>query len=111
MSPRDMIAGVLLSPVIPDSPRRGPIRIIPLRFRVRALHARPGMTNNDGRLARFVPMTPPTIRPARPEEYDEIARVWMNSFCSTGLEEASNFLLAKLRARVRMEIENGWSLF
>ena len=56
-------------------------------------------------------MTPPTIRPARPEEYDEIAQVWMNSFCSTGLEEASNFLLAKLRARVRMEIENGWSLF
>ena len=53
----------------------------------------------------------PVIRPARPEEYDEIARVWMNSFCSTGLEQASNFLLAKLRARVRMEIENGWSLF
>ena len=56
-------------------------------------------------------MTPPTIRPARPEEYDEIARVWMNSFCSTGLEEASNFLLAKLRARVPLEVERGWSLF
>ena len=54
---------------------------------------------------------PPTIRPARPDEYDEIARVWMNSFCSTGLEAPSNFLLAKLRARVPLEVEKGWSLF
>jgi GNAT superfamily N-acetyltransferase len=56
-------------------------------------------------------MTPPTIRPARPEEYDEIARVWMNSWASTGLEDASNFLLAKLRARIPQEIEKGWSLY
>jgi len=56
-------------------------------------------------------MPPPTIRPARAEEYDEIARVWMNSWASTGLEEASKFLLAKLRARIPMEIEKGWSLF
>jgi GNAT superfamily N-acetyltransferase len=56
-------------------------------------------------------MAPPTIRPARPEEYDEIALIWMNSWVSTGLEDASNFLLAKLRARVPMEIEKGWSLF
>lgn len=53
----------------------------------------------------------PAIRPARAEEYDEIARVWMESWVSTGLEEASNFLLANLRARIRREIENGWSLF
>ena len=51
------------------------------------------------------------IRPARVEEYDEIARVWMNSWVSTGLEDASNFLLAKLRARIPHEIEKGWSLF
>ena len=56
-------------------------------------------------------MAPTTIRPARPEEYDEIARVWMNSWASTGLEDASNFLLAKLRARIPQEIEKGWSLF
>ena len=56
-------------------------------------------------------MPSPTIRPARTEEYDEVARVWMNSWASTGLEEASNFLLAKLRARIRLEVENGWSLF
>jgi ribosomal protein S18 acetylase RimI-like enzyme len=54
---------------------------------------------------------PPTIRPARPNEYDEIARVWMNSFCSTGLEAPSNFLLATLRARIPFEVEKGWSLF
>lgn len=56
-------------------------------------------------------MPPPAIRPARAEEYDEIARVWMNSWASTGLEDASNFLLAKLRARIPLEIEKGWSLF
>jgi ribosomal protein S18 acetylase RimI-like enzyme len=56
-------------------------------------------------------MTLPTIRPARREEYDEIARVWMNSWASTGLEDASNFLLAKLRARIPLEVEKGWSLF
>ena len=56
-------------------------------------------------------MVPPRIRPARPEEYDEIARVWMNSWASTGLEDASNFLLAKLRARIPQEIEKSWSLF
>src|SRR6202162_5290367 len=56
-------------------------------------------------------MPPPPIRPARRDEYDDIARVWMNSWASTGLEEASNFLLAKLRARVPLEVERGWSLF
>ncbi len=56
-------------------------------------------------------MTSPTIRPARPDEYNEIARVWMNSWVSTGLAEASEFLLANLRARVRHEIEQGWTLF
>jgi ribosomal protein S18 acetylase RimI-like enzyme len=56
-------------------------------------------------------MAPPTIRPARVEEYDEVARVWMNSWASTGLEDASDLLLAKLRARVSLEVERGWSLF
>jgi ribosomal protein S18 acetylase RimI-like enzyme len=53
----------------------------------------------------------PAIRPARVDEHDEIARVWMESWASTGLEDASNFLLAKLRARIPFEIEQGWSLF
>src|SRR5215831_158919 len=56
-------------------------------------------------------MTNPEIRPARADEYDEIARVWMESWVSTGLAEASNFLLANLRARVRKEIDEGWSLY
>ena len=56
-------------------------------------------------------MSDPIIRPARPDEYDEIGRVWMESWVSTGLEDPSNFLLANLRARVRREIEKGWSLF
>ena len=56
-------------------------------------------------------MPSPIIRPARPDEYDDVARVWMDSWVSTGLEDASNFLLAKLRARVPMEVEKGWSLY
>ncbi len=56
-------------------------------------------------------MPSPTIRAARADEHDEVARVWMESFCSTGLETPSNFLLAKLRARVPLEIEKGWSLY
>jgi len=53
----------------------------------------------------------PVIRPARAEEYDEIARVWMESWVSTGLAEVSEFLLANLRTRVQREIDDGWSLF
>jgi len=56
-------------------------------------------------------MREPVIRPAGAEEYDEVARVWMESWVSTGLDEASNFLLANLRARVRKEIADGWSLY
>jgi hypothetical protein len=54
---------------------------------------------------------PPTIRPARVDEHDEVARVWMNSWVSTGIEDASDSLLAKLRARVPLEVEKGWSLY
>jgi GNAT superfamily N-acetyltransferase len=53
----------------------------------------------------------PVIRPAHADEYDEIARVWMESLVSTGLDTASDWLLEKLRARISVEIENGWSLF
>jgi GNAT superfamily N-acetyltransferase len=54
---------------------------------------------------------PPVIRPARTDEYDAIARVWMNSWVSTGLAEASPFLLAQLRARISFEVEKDWSLY
>ena len=56
-------------------------------------------------------MSPPVIRPADADEYDEVGRVWMESWVSTGLGEASDFLLANLRARIRREIADGWSLF
>jgi len=56
-------------------------------------------------------MTSPAIRSARPDEYDEVARVWMESWVTTGLEQASDVLLTNLRARLRREIERGWSLF
>jgi GNAT superfamily N-acetyltransferase len=62
-------------------------------------------------ILRTIQMPLPTIRPARPDEYDDIARVWMNSWASTGLEDASEPLLAKLRARILLEVERGWSLY
>ena len=52
-------------------------------------------------------MPPPTIRPALPHEYDAIARVWMESWVSTGFGTASDLLLAQLRARVPLEVANG----
>jgi len=51
------------------------------------------------------------IRPTRADEYDQVARVWMDSWVSTGLEDASDSLLEKLRARVPMEVGKGWSLY
>jgi GNAT superfamily N-acetyltransferase len=51
------------------------------------------------------------IRPARSDEYNEVARVWMNSWASTGIEAASDALLEKLRARVPAEVAKGWSLY
>jgi GNAT superfamily N-acetyltransferase len=51
------------------------------------------------------------IRLARADEYDEVARIWMESWASAGIEAASDSLLAKLRARVPKEVERGWSLY
>jgi len=51
------------------------------------------------------------IRPSQPGEYDDVSRVWMESWVSTGLADASNFLLANLRARLNREIQNSWDLF
>jgi ribosomal protein S18 acetylase RimI-like enzyme len=62
-------------------------------------------------ILRIIRMPLPTIRPARPDEYDDIARVWMNSWASTRLEDASEPLLAKLRARILLEVGRGWSLY
>ena len=56
-------------------------------------------------------MTLPAIRPARTDEYDAVARVWMESWVSTGFGAASDLLLAQLRARILAEIANGWSLY
>jgi ribosomal protein S18 acetylase RimI-like enzyme len=53
----------------------------------------------------------PIIRPARPDEYDQIARVWMESWVSTGFGTASDLLMAQLRARIPAEVANGWSLY
>ena len=56
-------------------------------------------------------LSDPAIRPARADEYDEITRVWMTSWASTGLDIASDSQLSVLRARIPKEIEKGWSLF
>ena len=61
---------------------------------------------------REIPFSNPIIiRHARASEYDGIARVWMDSWVSTGLDEPSDLLLAQLRARIPREVASGWSLF
>jgi ribosomal protein S18 acetylase RimI-like enzyme len=56
-------------------------------------------------------MSQPVIRSARSDEYEQITRVWMDSWVSTGLEDASATLLARLRERVMTEAAKGWSLY
>jgi GNAT superfamily N-acetyltransferase len=63
---------------------------------------------------RGPPKVPPMtsiIRPARSDEYDAVARVWVNSWASTGIEAASDALLEKMRARIRAQAAKGWSLY
>jgi GNAT superfamily N-acetyltransferase len=54
---------------------------------------------------------PITIRPAQPGEYDAIAKLWMESWCSTGLETPSEKLLSILQKRVPREVTGGWGLY
>ncbi|MEI9996326.1 MAG: GNAT family N-acetyltransferase [Rhizomicrobium sp.] len=48
------------------------------------------------------------IRPARDDEFDAVARVWIASHETTGLGGAD---FDMLRARIPREIENGWQLY
>jgi len=54
---------------------------------------------------------PLVIRPARSDEYDAIAKLWMESWCSTGLETPSEKLLTILKERLPREVAEGWSLY
>ena len=56
-------------------------------------------------------MTAIVIRQARADEYDAVARVWMDSHVSTGLATGSDATLADLRARIPVEMEKGWQLY
>jgi len=51
------------------------------------------------------------IRTPREDEFDAVARVWMDSHVSTGLATGSDATLADLRARIPQEIAKGWQLY
>lgn len=51
-----------------------------------------------------------TIRPAREGEFDEVTRVWMTSWQSTGLSGPGDSTFEELRERISQEIEAGWRL-
>ncbi len=51
------------------------------------------------------------IRPARGDEYDAVARVWFDSFDSTGCRRDYDVPYESLRARIPQEIKNGWQLY
>jgi ribosomal protein S18 acetylase RimI-like enzyme len=50
-----------------------------------------------------------TIRLAREEDFDAVARIWFESWKTTGLPSSAN--IDVLRARIPREIANGWQLY
>jgi ribosomal protein S18 acetylase RimI-like enzyme len=51
------------------------------------------------------------IRPAIPEDYDVLARIWLESWYSTGLRALFDPGLELLRARIPQEMAKGWALY
>ena len=51
------------------------------------------------------------IRPAGPADYDPLARVWLESWYSTGLKTLFDPGLGMLQKRIPEEVAKGWSLF
>jgi len=56
-------------------------------------------------------MTAVVIRPAREDEFDEVTRVWMASWESTGLSDPHDSTFQELRERIPRELAAGWRLF
>ena len=52
-----------------------------------------------------------TIRPAIPEDYDALARIWLESWYSTGLKSLFDPGLEMLRKRLPEEVAKGWNLY
>jgi len=51
------------------------------------------------------------IRPAGPADYDPLARIWLESWYSTGLKDLFDPGLEMLQERIPEEVVKGWSLF
>ena len=51
------------------------------------------------------------IRKAVPEDHDALARIWLESWYSTGLQSVFDPGLAMLRTRIPQEVADGWDLY
>jgi len=51
------------------------------------------------------------IRAATPADYDHLARIWLESWYSTGLKPVFDPGLAMLRERIPQEVAKGWALY
>ena len=51
------------------------------------------------------------IRPAQPEDYDALARIWLESWYSTGLKTVFDPGPEMLRKRMPEEVAKGWDLY
>jgi ribosomal protein S18 acetylase RimI-like enzyme len=51
------------------------------------------------------------IRPALPEDYEALARIWLESWYSTGLKTVFDPGLEMLRKRIPEEVAKGWDLY
>jgi ribosomal protein S18 acetylase RimI-like enzyme len=51
------------------------------------------------------------IRPATARDYDALARIWLESWYSTGLRTLYDPGFGSLRGRIRDEVAKGWNLY
>lgn len=51
------------------------------------------------------------IRSAGPDDYDALARIWLASWYSTGLQTLFDPGLAMLQSRIPQEVVQGWDLY
>jgi ribosomal protein S18 acetylase RimI-like enzyme len=51
------------------------------------------------------------IRSAGPDDYDALARIWLESWYSTGLQTLFDPGLAMLQSRIPQEVVQGWDLY
>lgn len=56
-------------------------------------------------------MVRPVIRPAHSADFDEVARIWFESWRTVGVVVAQDVSIEELAARIPDDIDKGWDLY